>query len=256
MYRINAAIAAWLSTAGEAWCYRPRRTGALCAVSHGVARELHRHFPRMAQAVRTVPNGVDIAEFKPDLTARRELRSALGVEDEARLALFVGGDWQRKGLQYAVKALALAPDWHLAVAGEGDQRAISALAYAEGTAGRLHLLGRVQDMPRAYASAEAFVFPTAYEAFPLAMLEAAATGLPLLVSRVSGAEDLVLDGVNGWFVRQHAGDIAQRLNQLASDPSLARQMGDEARVAAAQYTWESMVDGYMAIYSRVAGDGT
>ena len=252
MYRMNATVAAWLAAAGESWCYRPQRARVLCAVSQGVARELDAHFPSMGHAVRTVPNGVDISEFKPDLTARRELRARLGIRDGACLALFAGGDWQRKGLRHAVEGLTLAPNWHLAVAGDGDRQALSGLAAEERTEGRLHFLGQVQDMPRVYASADAFVFPTAYEAFPLAMLEAAASGVPLLVTRVSGAEDLLEDGSNGWFISPDAGDIARRLNQLAGDLSLARRMGEAARVAAAEFTWETAVEGYLAVYSELA----
>jgi len=107
-----------------------------------------------------------------------------------------------------------------------------------------------------YASADAFVFPTAYEAFPLSMLEAAASGVPLLVTRVSGAEDLLLDGVNGWFITRNAGDIAQHLNQLASDRRLAKRMSEEARVAAAQFTWNTMIEGYLAVYSELEGETT
>lgn len=252
MYRVNAAVARWLAAAGESWCYRPRRTSLLCPVSQGVARELCVHFPHMAHAVRTVPNGVDISQFKPDPAARRELRAALSIGNGAGLALFVGGDWQRKGLRHAVEALAIAPNWHLAVAGDGDCRAMSAVAVAKGTQARLHLLGQVRDMPRVYASADAFVFPTVYEAFPLALLEAAASGVPLLVTRVSGAEDLLLDGVNGWFISPDASDIARRLNELASDLRSAKQMSEEARMAAARFTWEAMVEGYLAVYTELA----
>lgn len=252
MYRVNAAISVRLATAGESWCYRPQRTKVLCAVSRGVARELGTHFPSMVRAVRTVPNGVDISEFKPGLEARRQMRASLGIGEGASLALFVGGDWERKGLRHAVAALMFAPTWHLAVAGDGDRRALSAVAAARGTEGRLHLLGQVRDMPRVYASADAFVFPTAYEAFPLAILEAAASGVPLLVTRVSGAEDLLVDGVNGRFISPDANDIARRLNELACDLRSARQMSEEARMAAARFTWKATVEGYLAVYSELA----
>jgi len=249
LYRLNAAVGARLAAAGEAWCYTPRRLTVFCAVSQGVARELRTHFPRMANAVRAVPNGVDLADFRPDMAVRAEVRVALGIGEDVGLALFVGGDWQRKGLRHAVEALAGARTWHLAVAGEGDSRALTALAESKGTEARLHLLGKVRDMPRLYAAADAFVFPTAYEAFPLAMLEAAASGVPLLVTPVSGAEDVVVDGVNGWFISPNATDIARRLNELISTRGLARRMGDEARTAAAVYSWEKMVEGYLAVYS-------
>jgi glycosyltransferase involved in cell wall biosynthesis len=250
LYRINAAIAARLSRAGEWWCYRPGRTRLLSPVSEGVASELREHFPRMATRVRTVPNGVDSSVFRPDPAVRSDLRCELGIDDRASLALFVGGDWERKGLRHAVDALAAAPDWHLAIAGDGDRDELSARARASGTEARLHFLGSVSDMPPLYAAADAFILPTAYEAFPLVTLEAAASGLPLLVTRVNGVEDLLQEGRNGWFVSPEGRDIARRLNELAADGALARRMSAEARSAAAGFSWEAMTAGYLSVYAE------
>jgi glycosyltransferase involved in cell wall biosynthesis len=251
LYRLNTAIQSRLSLAAEAWCYRPERTRRLCAVSEGVADELGRHFPRAAASVRTVANGVDSALFRPDRTARPEFRARLGIDDATPLALFAGGDWERKGLRHAVDALAHAPEWHLAVAGPGDPGELSARARRAGCAKRLTFLGRVTPMPPVFAAADAFVFPTAYEAFPLVALEAAASGLPLLATRVSGVEDLLEDGRNGWFVAPDGADIARRLNELAAARDVRQRMADEARRAAAGFSWEAMTASYLDVYSEL-----
>jgi glycosyltransferase involved in cell wall biosynthesis len=250
LYHLNSAVAARLSRAGEWWCYRPGRTRLLSAVSEGVASELREQFPRMAARVRTVPNGVDSSVFRPDPAVRPGLRCELGIDDRAPLALFVGGDWGRKGLRYAVDALTSAPGWHLAIAGDGDRDELSARARASGTETRLHFLGSVGDMAPVYAAADAFVLPTAYEAFPLVTLEAAASGLPLLVTRVNGVEDLLHEGRNGWFVSPEGRDIARRLNELTADGALARRMSAEARTAATGFSWEAMTAGYLSIYAE------
>jgi len=251
LYRFNAALAGVLARSGEAWCYRPGRMRLLCAVSEGVAHELRTSFPAMAGAVRTVPNGVDARAFRPDAEARRAVRERLGVEDGAPLALFVGGDWERKGLPHAVDALALAPDWQLAVAGGGDSAPIAERARRAGSDGRLRFLGSVCEMPRLYAAADAFVLPTAYEAFPLVALEAAASGLPLLITRVNGVEELLDDGRSGWFVAREGHDVAKRLNELRADAELARRMGVAARAAAAGFSWEAMAAGYASLYAEL-----
>jgi len=251
LYRLNAALAGVLARGGEAWCYRRRRTRLLCAVSEGVAGELRACFPALAGRVRTVPNGVDARAFRPDADARGAVRAQLGVAPGEPLALFVGGDWERKGLPHAVDALALAPAWRLAVAGGGDPAPLLARARGAGTDARLHLLGPVGEMPRLYAAADAFVLPTAYEAFPLVALEAAASGLPLLVARVNGVEELLEDGGAGWFVARDGRDVARRLNALAADAPLARRMGAAARAAAGAFSWEAMADGYRALYAEL-----
>lgn len=251
LYKLNAAAAKLLSLAGERWCYRPQRTGVLCAVSNGVARELEDGFPTMRGAIRTVPNGVDLSAFAPDTEARARLRRKLRIENQASVAVFVGGDWQRKGLRHVVDALLDAPQWHLLVAGTGDSRLLVEQARDAGTATRLHILGHISETPALYAAADAFVLPTAYEAFPLVALEAAATGLPLLVTRVNGVEDLLEHGRNGWFIERDGSTIAQRLEQLRADPGSARRMGEASRSAAARYSWESMAAEYHSIYSKL-----
>jgi UDP-glucose:(heptosyl)LPS alpha-1,3-glucosyltransferase len=253
LYWLNATACSAMSLWAEAWCYRPGRTRLLCAVSTGLAAELDEKFPVMRGAVRTVPNGVDVAVFRPDPAAGGEVRAELGVHESAALAVFAGGDWERKRLGHAVDALAFAPGWHLVVAGAGDPEPQLARARAAGTESRLHFLGPVTDMPRIYAAGDAFVLPTSYEAFPLVVLEAAASGLPLLVTRVNGVEDILQEGRNGWFIAPDGRDIARRLNELRADPELAGTLGASARSAAAGYSWEAMRDGYLALYAELAG---
>lgn len=251
-HRVNASVSSWLALAGERWCYRRERTGLLCAVSGGVAEELRAHFPDMAGQVRTVPNGVDTSQFRPDPAPRSSTRAVLGIDEHARLALFVGGDWERKGLRSAVDALVHARGWHLAVVGQGDEAEMRRRARQAGVEERLHLLGPVEDPSPVYAAADAFVLPTAYETFSLVSFEAAASGLALLVTRVSGVEDLLQDGSNGWFITRDPGDIAGRLNALAADPDLLARMGAEARDAAGGFSWEAMVAGYLAVYDEAS----
>ncbi len=252
-YRVNAAASRAMSRAAERRCYRPSVTGELVAVSGGVAREIAEHFPAMAERTTVIRNGVDTTVFHPDAAARRELRGRLGLGHGGELvAAFVGGDWGRKGLDLAVAALAGAPGWHLLVAGEGDAEAARRLAMRHGVAERLHLLGTVRGAAAVHAAADAFVLPTAYETFSLAAHEAAASGLPLLATRVSGIEDLLRDGVNGWFVPRDAAAIAERLRHLGADPALRAAMGTAAREAVRSVTWEAMVDGYHALYRRLA----
>jgi glycosyltransferase involved in cell wall biosynthesis len=250
VYRLNAVLTRALSRLGERWCYRPSRTHALCPVSAGVAAELREHFPAMADRVIEVPNGVDADEFRPDAAQRATVRAELGIDSSTPLALFVGGDWERKGLRHVIDALALAPGWHLAVAGAGEEQNARARA-SEQVAERVHLLGVVSDMPRLYAAADVFVLPTSYEAFALAMLEAAASGLPLLVTRVNGSEELLENGGAGHFVDPDPGDIARHLNELARDPAALRSLGASARDAAARFSWEAADARYLALYDAL-----
>jgi UDP-glucose:(heptosyl)LPS alpha-1,3-glucosyltransferase len=255
LYRLNARLAATMSRAAERWCYRPDRVRVLCAVSRGVAEELAECFPAMAPTVRTIPNGVDPARFRPDSEARNAVRTELGIDERTALALFVGGDWERKGLPHAVDALAYAPEWQLAVAGSGDREPLLARARLAGTESRLRFLGSIADMPRLYAAGDAFVLPTAYEAFPLVALEAAASAVPLLATPVNGVQELMDAQRMGWFIAPDGEDIARRLNELRADPELAGAMARAARGTARQYSWRAMADAYEALYRDLADGG-
>ena len=111
-------------------------------------------------------------------------------------------------------ALVDAEEWHLAVAGRGDDAAYRQFAANSGVVERLHLLGVVSDAPMLYHAADAFVLPTSYETFSLVTYEAAASGLPLLATAVSGIEDLLVDGVTGFRITYDSPQIAARLRQL------------------------------------------
>lgn len=251
-HRLNAAAAAWMSRTAERFCFRRGRTRRLVAVSGGVARELERFLPDQRGAVAVIPNGVDRARFAPGRDARAAARERLGLAAGDLVALFVGGDWERKGLRFAIEGVADADGWHLVVVGRGDEARHRAHARRHGAGERVHFAGTTSEPAGYYAAADAFLLPTAYEAFPLVSLEAAAAGLPLLAARVSGVEELVDDGRNGWFVTRDASAIAQRLRMLREDPALRRRLGAAARADSARYTWERAVDAYVELYATLA----
>src|SRR4029077_19054363 len=119
-YRLNAALSRAISRLAERWCYRRGRAERLVGVSEGGARQLRRHFPEMSDRILVIPNGVDTDEFRP-----AEDRARAGGR-EALEALFVGSEWERKGLRVAIEALQDNPGVGLTVVGDGDE-----LAYRE-----------------------------------------------------------------------------------------------------------------------------
>jgi UDP-glucose:(heptosyl)LPS alpha-1,3-glucosyltransferase len=165
----------------------------------------------------------------------------------------VGGDWERKGLRLAIEAVARTEHWHLVIVGPGDVEATRRLAETASSASRVHFAGTPAETARYFADADAFLLPTAYETFSLVTYEAAAAGLPLLVTRVSGVEDILVDGQNGWFIQRDPALIAERLDALGADPNTRQLMGAAARRAVQGFTWAATVDAYHALYARLAG---
>jgi UDP-glucose:(heptosyl)LPS alpha-1,3-glucosyltransferase len=173
------------------------------------------------------------------------------LEADDLVALFVGGEWERKGLRFAIEALGKIPTWHLIVVGDGDVARYRGLAMAAGASERVHFERKTDRTEPYYATADAFLLPTAYETFSLATFEAAAARLPLLVTRVSGVEDLISDGQNGWFIERDSDVIAGRLRQLQADEALRREMGDAARRASLRYGWTPVVEAYTRLYGEL-----
>jgi UDP-glucose:(heptosyl)LPS alpha-1,3-glucosyltransferase len=198
-----------------------------------------------------IPHGVDLVRFRPNAASRVRVRDELRIHPDALVAVFVGGDWSRKGLDHAIRSTAIADGWQLVVVGAGDESAYSAVAHAAGVGDRVHFVGSSTDTPAFFAAADAFVLPTSYETFSLVTYEAAAAGLPLLVSRVSGPDQLILETINGAFLDaspRHTADWLERLR----NPAVRKTMGTAARQSAEAYTWDVAVDRHIALYDELA----
>jgi len=251
--RLYIAAVTLLDKVGERLCYRIQRTARFVCVSDGVADEIRAHFPAAADRVITIHNGVDTDAFAPGARAEEAaaLRAGLGIAADRLAAAFVGSEWERKGLEPAIRALADAPQWDLIVAGGGDRERYERLARELGVADAIHWLGVTRDVPLALAAADALVFPSTYEAFPLVALEAAASGLPILATPVNGVRELIVDGESGFLISAEPGSIAGRLRELAEDPPLRRRVGEAARQAVLQFSWDRMVRAHHELYERV-----
>lgn len=255
LFRGHVRVAGILKRMGERLCFRTARAAAIVCVSDGVAEEVRTHFPDLAESVLTIHNGVDVDKFAPG--RRREqargLRVSLEIPEQGLVVAFVGSEWGRKGLEPAIRALALTGAWTLVVAGGGDRAHYQALADTLGVGDRVRWLGVAADIQLVYQMADALVLPSSYEAFSLVTLEASASGLPILAAPVNGVSELIDDGRSGFVVERDPRSIAQRLEQLAADPDLRSRLGRAAREAALRFAWERVVAEHHELYQSMAG---
>lgn len=251
----NMGFADTIRLMQERAVFTQRQYGAIIAVSNGVRDELMREYGVPPEDVTVIPNGVDVARFDPAHRARDRVHvlDRAGIPPDALVLLFVGNEFHRKGLHESILGLldAGCPSAHLIVAGGDDPQPFQRLAQECGVAGRVHFAGKAPDVERLFAAADAFLFPTAYEAFSLAMIEAAAAGLPLLLTPVNGAVELLTDGAEGLFIERSRGSIALAIRAIADDPARARAMGRAARQKAMQYTWDTVAQRTLAVYARI-----
>lgn len=246
-YRLFLTVATKIERA----MYRRRGLRRIVAVSEGTKRELVRYYGVSADRIAVVPNMVDErVRLAPAERARwrREIRARHGLPEEALVLLFVAaGDFKRKGLLAVLEALGLVPDpsVRLLVVGREDLPYYAERARALGVADRIVFAGFTRHVEGYYAAADCFVYPSAYEAFSLVSLEAAGAGLPLLVTRINGTEELVTDGENGFFVEGTGESVAARVQLLLEDPALRQRLAHAAQRASLRFTRERVVEGIL-----------
>jgi glycosyltransferase involved in cell wall biosynthesis len=204
------------------------------------------------------PNGIDVDRFRPDEDVRRELRAEEGVPPTDLVALFVGGDWDHKGLAIAIDGIAKASvtarrALNLWVVGRGDERRFRRIAERCGIAQRVRFFGVRSDPERLYQASDVFVLPTLYETFSLAAFEAAASGLPVLAPAVSGIEELIGQNEGGIVVERTSQSVGDAIARIAADADLCARLGEAARRRASEYTWEKSVEAILAAYSDALG---
>ncbi|MBD2280089.1 MULTISPECIES: glycosyltransferase family 4 protein [Nostocales] len=240
----------WLFTAANAYWEKQafRKSKIIIAVSEKVAQELvNIDVPR--SQIRVVVNGVDLQEFAPGVSSRTEL----GLPENVNLALFAGDiRISRKNLDTVLHALVKVPELHLAVVGGTQDSPYPAMAKALNISKRVHFLGYRRDMPQIQRASDLFVFPSRYEPFGLVVIEAMASGLPVITATTTGAADLV--NPDCGIVLDDCDDVnalADALGLLNSDRSLRQQMGKVARTIAEQHSWSTMAQTYLNIFEEL-----
>jgi len=219
------------------------------AVSEEVRAEL-RAAGVAPERIRVIPNGVDPVEFAPGPADR----NALGLPAGVPLALFVGDlQTDRKNLDTTLRALRRTPTLHLAVVGRVGESPYPALAAELDLSERVHFLDFRDDVPALMRAADFVVCPSRYEPFSLVVLEALASGRPVVTSRTVGAAALLTPDCG--LVVDDPDDVdalAAALRHLAQNPTLRADMGRAGRALALQYTWTAMADQYANLLEQLA----
>jgi len=181
--------------------------------------------------------GVDTETFHPDL-ASLEMRSHLSQgHPESPLLLYVGRLGAEKEIERIKPVLESIPDAHLALVGDGPNRSVLEKHFADTPT---HFVGYLtgKELGSAFASADAFIFPSRTETLGLVLLEAMAAGCPVVAARSGGIPDIVTDGVNGYLFdpTDEEGAIAatQRLLNQQQERETLRQ---NARAEAERWSW-------------------
>lgn len=230
------------------------------AVSEAVKRAQSAYLGLPEDRIVVIPPGVDVDDLQ-NAASEAELRSlraslALGP---GPVLLHVGRLHEQKGQAYLVEAmprvLARHPTAVLLIAGEGEERPrLETLIRRLELDQSVRLLGRRSDVPALLALADLFVFPSIHkEGLPVAVVEAAAAGLPVVAARTGPLEEAVEDGVTGVLVPPRNPEaLARALGDLLERPEHRRTMGADARRRAEErFSLKASAKKLEALYGQI-----
>lgn len=205
--------------------------------------------------------GVDVARFlTPDRAiSRADIRERYGIGASDTLLLFVGMNFEIKGLDTIIAALAKArtarpeANIRLLVVGRGDENKYRKMAQSCGIAEAVTFAGtQIDGLERYYRAADIFVMFSKFDTFGMVVLEAMAAGLPVIVSSNVGAKDLVKEGTNGFILPtpQDADVAADRIVEL-SHPARREAMGTAAVQSASMNDWDELAGKIEHLYQEI-----
>lgn len=224
---------------------------------HAVAVNARRMRPAFAELPGFSPDRVVVIHNGADVPIRRlpsgAVRSVLGIATDAAVVGAVGRLAAQKRFDRLLRAVAQLPDVLCILAGEGEERtALESLSSTLGITSRVHFLGHRDDTGDVLDALDVFVVSSGREGLSNSMLEALAAGVPVVSTRVSGAEDALepfYDGVApGEIVGFSEDEIAAALRRLLADPTRRGEMADAARRRAAErFGMGAMLEGWEAL---------
>ncbi len=257
---IATAHSIWEGPKWRDWAYRfTDRLGDLTTnVSQAGLDRYVRHGLVRKDRAAWVPNGIDTARFAPDAELRRSLRRQMGWEEKF-VWLAVGNLREPKDYPNLLSAFAAAhtgaPSMRLAIAGAGHLLdSLRAQAFHLRIENRVEFLGARTDVRELMQAADAFVMSSAWEGMPMALLEASASALPIVATRVGGNVEVVEHGRTGYLVPAcDSSALAQAMATLAlQTPAARRELGEAGRNRVRTlYDFQRVLDRWENIYAQL-----
>ena len=246
----------WVSGWVEDAPYRAKRLRAIIAISDMVKRDMMRWYQISEERIHVVYNGVDIERFHPrNRRYREEIRRRHGIGDEF-VILFVSNNFRMKGLGFLIKALAeikkkQSPPFKLLVLGRDRQSSYVSLARETGVSAEVIFAGSTNEPEKYYGASDLLVHPTFYDACSLTVLEALASGLPVITTVSNGASGVLCHGEEGWVVGdlKDGGELRRGIVYFF-DETRRRQASSRARAKAETYSEKANFDRVMAIFNE------
>ncbi len=241
----------------------------LIAISDSVKSE-YLELGTSEKVIRSVPNGVALERFKIEIDTDK-VRRIFGLEPQSFVFLSVGRNHPKKNYSTLIKAAGLLQSmtdqvFELVIVGRG----VEALEQNIAECGNppVHLINEIgdsqnsakvpnipgQNLIELYRTADVFVFPSLMETFGIAIVEAMAAGLPVIVGDSAGCRDIVRHGQDGLMVPpDDAMRCAEAMCQLMADSSMKNEYAKRSEKRAKDFSWDVVVDDYCNLYHELIG---
>lgn len=240
----------------EPWIYQ--RVEHVVVPSQGIAEELAHEYPVARDKIVVLYNPVDTGRMRrPASFDPASLRRSVGWAEQDWVLVFVAlGHFERKGLPILLEALKRVTSSQLKLLVVGGQPGAVAAYRARvdrmGLRDRVHFTGNRDDVRPYLWSADAFVLPSRYEAFPLVVLEAAAAGLPVIVTQVHGVREMILHGQNGFVIDPNTDSVVDALTRLMSlSQGTVRAMGARAADDVTRFALDRFSSRWQGLYDAL-----
>jgi len=223
-------------------------TKVVC-ISAGTSTLLHQWQPQIADKLEVIHNGINHSEYSSNVEER--------PHHKAPIIVSVGRLVKLKNFEAAIQALNSLSDrsFEYWILGSGPlETDLKSLVKSLGMESKVKFLGFRQDIPDLLRQADIFLLPSLWEGFGLAVVEAMAAGLPVVVSNVPGLQEVVPQESQAGFLVDPSSpnDIAAALDKLLKDPDLRSRMGKNAQLQAAQFDIQITALEYLNLYNRVS----
>lgn len=234
------------------------RAKQIITISESIKNEVIKYYKIPEDRINVIYNSVNIEDFYPENRKKYydEIRNMHGIKENEILLVFAGNPFVRKGLKYVIEALPKLENnyYKLLIIGQDDP---NKMPYVEminelGLKDKVIWVGLTPDIKKYFAASDIFILPTRYEPFGIVIIEAMASGLPVVVSKLSGAAELIDDEKDGMKIEDptNSDEIAEKLNYLIKNDIVRKEMGRKAREKAEEFTWEKAAEQMLEVFEK------
>lgn len=201
-----------------------------------------------------IPDGVELSKFEN--LSKAGIRKELKINDDENVIIFVGSLKAVKGIKYLIEAINIVkeknPKLRLLLIGDGEEKKeLERLVEKLGLKKIIGFVGKInnEEVPKYMIASDVLVMPSLSEGLSVAVLEAMASGLPVVATKVGGLPEIIKDGENGFLVEpKNPKQIAERILYLLSDDGIRKAIFLNNKEKSKNYSWDSIVNKLIAVY--------